>query len=282
VKPQPLEKFARAQTRLRLKRVTAAVRRAINRPHDPETAHDLRVAIRRFLECVDMFDGLFRARPLEKVRKPLHKLMSLSGAKRDYDVGIEVLKEAGLWPQSSVMLEFRETRDRELKALARYLGRKKIRRDVDLWQEQLRANDEPSGDWEWSAGVPENARRMLPPLVDTFFHDGDTAVEARGDYEVLHQFRLHAKHLRYALEVFLPVYGVGLKAKLLVLRGLQDRMGAINDCVVVLNLPGMDRAAARAVNRLLVKREGALRRYWKDTFPPKDRAAWAALLARPR
>jgi CHAD domain-containing protein len=265
-----------------LKRVSAAVRRATKRPRDPETAHRLRVAIRRFLQSVRMFDGLFTPHSVEKVRKPLRKLMSLSGAKRDYDVGLQVLEEAGLRPQSSVMLEFREARDREMKALARYLGRQRIRRDADLWPEQLRMQDEPSGDWEWSAGVGKDARRMLRPWVEEFFSEGDIAVDARGDHDVLHQFRLHTKRLRYALEIFLPVYGPELKPGLLALRKLQDRMGAINDCAVVLALPGMNRAAAQAVNRILVVREAALRHYWKETFPAKSRKQWTRMLMRPR
>lgn len=281
MKPQPLRKFARAQTRLRLKRVSTAVRRAIKHPQEPETAHDLRVAIRRFVQCVRMFDGLFTPHSVEEVRKPLHKLMSLSGAKRDYDVGLEVLEEAGLRPQSSATLEFREHRDRELKALAHYLGRRKIRRDADRWKKQLRTEEAPSGDWEWSAGVRENAQRMLPLWVEEFFHHGDIAVDARGDHEVLHRFRLHTKRLRYALEVFLPVYGPKLNPKLLALRRLQDRMGAINDCAVVLSLPGMNRSAAQAVNRLLVVREAALRHIWRQTFPAKSRKQWARALRIP-
>jgi len=282
VKTATFAKFARAQTRLRLKGVSAAVRRATKRPEEPETAHELRVAIRRFLQCLRMFDGLFTARSVEDVRKPIRKLMSLAGAKRDYDIGLQVLEEAGLRPQSAVMLEFREKRDRELKALARYLGRWKIRRDAELWLEQLRSEDEPSGEWEWSEGVEENTRKMLPPWAEKFFRDGDAAVEARGDHKVLHQFRLQTKRLRYALEVFLPVHAAELKPMLVALRGLQDRMGAINDCVVVLALPGMDRAAARAVNRLLVKREAALRKYWRQTFTPESRKQWARALMRPR
>lgn len=282
MKPDTLAKFARSQTRSRLKSVSVAVRRATKHPQEPETAHDLRVAIRRFTQCQRMFEGLFTAHSAEKVHKPMHKLMSLAGAKRNYDIGLELLAEAGLQPQSSVMMKFREKRNDELKALARYLGRKKIRRDADAWPKQLHAADEPSGEWQWAAGPGENARRMLPPWVAKFFVDGEIVVDARGDHQVLHQFRLHTKQLRYALEVFLPVYGAELKPKLLALRTLQDRMGAINDCVTVLALPGVDRAAAQAVNRLLVKREAALRRYWRETFPPPSSKRWIRDLMRQR
>jgi CHAD domain-containing protein len=282
VKPPTFAKFAKVQTRSRLKSVSVAVRRATKHPQKPEAAHDLRVAIRRFVQCLRMFEGLFTAHSAKKVHKPMHKLMSLAGAKRNYDIGLQVLAEAGLRPQSSVMVKFREKRDDELKTLARYLCRKKIRRDADAWPKQLRAADEPSGEWQWSEEARENAQRVLPPWVEKVFQDGEIAVDAHGDHQVLHQFRLHTKRLRYALEIFLPVYGPELRPKLLALRRLQDRMGAINDCATVLGLPGVDRNTARAVNRLLVRREGALRHYWQETFPPRSRKQWIPVLMRQR
>ena len=281
MKPQPLSKFAVAQTRARLKRVIAAVRFATRHPQDPETAHDLRVAIRRFSQCLRMFEGLFEERLAEKMLKRGRKLLHLCGAKRDYDVGLQLLADAGLPPHSSVLLKFREQRDRGERALVRYLGKKSTRDDASRWRKRLRPSAHPGGKLDWSSGVAENARRMMPELVGEFFNAGDAAMEARGDYEVLHQFRLRAKHLRYALEVFEPAYGAPLKTGLLALRGLQDRMGAINDCVVVLALPGMDRAAARAVRKLLVAREAAFREYWSKTFSPRARTAWVRLLTHP-
>lgn len=279
---EPLSEFALAQTRARLKPVVSAVRFATKNPQEPDAAHDLRVAIRRFLQCLRMFGGWFDPEPAQKVRKSLRKLMDLCGVKRDYDVGLQVLAEAGVPPHSAVVLKFREQQDSESRALARRLGKRRTRGDADRWQKQLRPANDPGGDWAWSAGVAENVQRTLPPLAEEFFRDGDAAVDASGDYETLHQFRLRAKRLRYTLEVFLPAYGPGLKAKLLALRGLQDRMGAINDCVVVLKLPGMDRRAATAVRRLLVAREAALRQYWQKTFSSPGRDAWMRVLARPK
>lgn len=285
---RPLAKFARGQTRLRLKEVGAVVRRAAKHPKDPEVAHDLRVAIRRFSQCVELFEGLFTLRSVEKIHKPLHKLMTVSGNKRDYDVGIQVLEESGVKPQSSVMQNVREKRDRELKTFARYLrrkkigGRKKIRREAAQWRKRLRTEHQPVGAWNWSQGVLENVQRMLPPRAERYFEEGDAALAARSDHKALHHFRLETKRLRYALEVFRSVIGREVKPKLAALGKLQDRLGAINDCVVVLALPEMDRAAARAVNRLLVRREAALRSFWEETFPPRSRLQWTHAMRGPR
>lgn len=280
MKPQPFSTFALAQTRTRLKRVISAVRRAAKHPQDPETAHDLRVAIRRFVQCLRMFRGLFDSAPAAKIRKRLRKLMDLCGAKRDYDVGLQVLEEAGVPAHSSVVLKFREQRDRGSRALARYLEKESTRDDADRWRKRLRVAKRLGGDWDWPAGVAENGQKMLPRLAEEFFRAGDAAVDTHADYEILHQFRLRAKRLRYTLEVFLPEYGAGLKDKLVAFRGLQDRMGEINDCVVVLKLPGMDRAAKTAVRRLLAARETAFRKYWREEFSARRRKGWIRLLAK--
>ena len=302
MKPQPLSKFALAQTRARLKRVTTAIGRATRNPKKTETAHDLRVAIRRFTQCLRTFDELLDPGPSKKIRKKLRKLMKLCGAKRDYDVGLEVLAEAGLPGDHPAFARFQEHRDHGMRELARALQKKHKWDVTDHWRKQLAprkhlpgaapgSSDAPHAarsrdgaiEWDWPAGVAENVQRTLPRLAEEFFHDGEkAAAAARGNYELLHPFRLRGKRFRYTLEVFAPCYGDGLSAKLHALRGLQDRMGAISDCLVVLTLPGMDRAAVAAVRKLLAVRDAAFRKYWGKTFSPRSQESWKRLLASPK
>ncbi|HEV2202598.1 MAG TPA: CHAD domain-containing protein [Bryobacteraceae bacterium] len=282
MKPAPIAKFALSQTRVRLKRVTATLRRAAKHPEDARVNHDLRVAIRKFSQCLRTFRGLFEPQPVKKMRKRLRQLMALCGAKRDYDVGLQVLEVAGLPPDSSAVLKFREHRDSGLRALAHYLGEKRNRSMTENWRKQLQLASDPQAEWDWSASVSENAQKTLPRLAGEFFREGDAAAAALGDYETLHRFRLRAKRFRYTLEIFGSFYGARLAAKAPALRGLQDRMGAINDCVVVLHLEGMDRAASGAVKKLLAERDAAFRKYWHQTFSLRSRDSWARLLEHPR
>jgi len=270
-----------ARSSARLERVIRAFARAGKRPNAPETAHDLRVAIRRFQQCLAMFDGLFAPKPAEKLRKRLRKLMDLCGAKRDYDVGLEVLAQAGLPPHHSVMTKFRQRQVSGSRALARRLAKKSSRDEGDRWRKQLRTAKRPGGAWDWQAGVAENAKAALPRLAGEFFAEGDMALLAYGDHEALHQFRLHTKSFRYSLELFARGYGFGWQPMLEALRELQDRIGAINDCVVVLQLPEMDAIAMHAVRRLLVTHERSFGQFWRETFPAKRREQWIRLLGRP-
>ena len=85
--------------------------------------------------------------------------------------------------------------------------------------------------------------------------------------------------MRYTLEIFEPVYGVETKKMMLEsLKGLQEKLGAINDCATTLEMIRRDRGAAAAVRRLAGEREAEFRAYWKKHFGPREKARWKAVL----
>ena len=283
MKSEPLARFALAQTRVRLKRVIAALRRAARKPDDPESAHRLRVANRRLLVCLQMFDGLFSRKAAEKLQKRARKLIELCRSKRDYDVALQVLAQAELRPYHSVVLKCGKRRDEEARRLSRRLKKRVARSKgwADRWKKQLKLAKRPHGEWRPMLAIADHARKALPQLARKFFAQGDRAADARGDYETLHQFRLRAKSFRYGLEVLHAAHGSDASAKLQDLRELQDRIGAVNDSVVVLALPELDRAAASAVRRQLVIQERRFQEHWSTAFSQECREQWIAWLAGP-
>ena len=85
--------------------------------------------------------------------------------------------------------------------------------------------------------------------------------------------------MRYTLELFAPVYGAKTKKILESLKGLQEKLGAINDCATTLEMIRRDRAAAAAVRRLAGEREAEFRSYWKQHMgSPRERSRWKAVL----
>jgi CHAD domain-containing protein len=85
----------------------------------------------------------------------------------------------------------------------------------------------------------------------------------------MHQFRLLVKRYRYTLEILGGKAPAGIRME--TLRGLQERLGAINDCVTTARL--MDdmhlgtagkRKIKVALNRLLAHRAAAFRAYWRS------------------
>ena len=136
--------------------------------------------------------------------------------------------------------------------------------------------------WKPAESAAANARRVLPDIVRVYFKAGrklDRKSGARG----MHGFRLKTKHLRYTLESFIPLYGPGLKRKIDRLRPIQNTLGDLNDCEVLLRemkqgLP--DRVFSYVKHRAEEKRKEFLR-YWREEFDADgEEAKWLQYLAR--
>jgi CHAD domain-containing protein len=128
--------------------------------------------------------------------------------------------------------------------------------------------------------VESNARRTLPKLAKEFFAAGSAAARVSTDYEQLHQFRLVAKRFRYSLELFQPMFGEEMKQGAKALRGLQDKLGAMNDCVTALGLIADSPGATAAIEKLLAERETACQTYWREHFDVRQKAWWLNWLGR--
>ncbi|MBL8149787.1 MAG: CHAD domain-containing protein [Blastocatellia bacterium] len=75
-----------------------------------------------------------------------------------------------------------------------------------------------------------NAMITLPKLLEEFYlHD-----PVKEDPEALHQLRICAKRLRYSLELYEPCYGNRLDSYIDNIKSLQEVLGAIHDCDVML------------------------------------------------
>lgn len=138
--------------------------------------------------------------------------------------------------------------------------------------------------WNDEKPLAKNLRKVLPRLTEEFFQHGRAAMKRKTSWQDLHGFRLAAKRYRYSLELFLPLYGPGLKVKMEVLRGLQRLLGEINDCVTARGLlKGIDGTenTRAALEKRMERKAAELRRYWKKHFEPEHTmAAWSSYLAR--
>ncbi|HUS05589.1 MAG TPA: CHAD domain-containing protein [Bryobacteraceae bacterium] len=138
--------------------------------------------------------------------------------------------------------------------------------------------------WNGGRSLTENLRKRLPELTEDFLKHGHLAMRHKKSGRHLHGFRLAVKRYRYTLELFLPVFGPGLQAKLEILRQLQRLMGEINDCVTARKLlkqiPGA-KASREALEKRMIRKAAVLRRYWKEQFEPAETtAAWCAYFER--
>ncbi len=264
MKPSSISKYARHETRVCLGHFKTNLRHAAKHPDDPDAVHDLRVSIRRLTQCF----RIFRA-PVKKLRRRLHKIMEHCGAVRNCDIALELLAECGI-PESLSVPKLKESREHAAQKLHRSL-KKECRRH----HRAAGAADRLSrNDWQIAT--------RLPALAEDFFQTGDAAAAPDSSYQTLHRFRLRAKRFRYTLELFECFYGSEMATAAKALKGVQDRLGAINDCVTTIGLLDDDPSAVAAIQELLVVRTRAFQTYWRSRFTPQQRVWWRHWLTEPR
>lgn len=128
--------------------------------------------------------------------------------------------------------------------------------------------------WNNARTMSENLSKRLPQITTKFFAMGNEALTAKASWEEMHQFRLSAKKLRYTLELFRDVYGPSLDVYVSALRGLQTKLGEVNDAItareILKDLPGSDNARRSLFRRAKARRK-KLHAYWADEFAGQDK-----------
>lgn len=276
MKLDPISKYAVKETKLRLKRFSKNLRHAAKHPKDPEAIHDLRVSIRRAVQAFKTFRELLDPAPVKKLRRRLHKLMDLCAAARNCDVALTLLDQVGVTAGNSVS---------RLKKMRGAAGEKLHRRLTTEQRKHHAAPDVRSHpkerDWKLDQSLEANLSRALPALVGEFFDSGNAAVSAHASHQALHRFRLQAKRFRYTLELFERFYGSEMAAGSEILKELQDRLGAINDCATTIVILGRDRRVVAAVDKLLRQRKAVLQTYARSQFASQKLDWWKCWLAQP-
>ena len=84
-----------------------------------------------------------------------------------------------------------------------------------------------------SKPLGRNARKIVRVCVDELYSFAERARDP-SQSEALHDMRIAAKRLRYVLEVCEPAFGAAARTGVAEMRRLQDLLGEIHDCDVML------------------------------------------------
>ena len=128
--------YVHAQTAALLRRLTLQINRAA-RAGDPETVHDLRVAIRRLSRCLQVFADFYPGQSWKRMRRRLSRLMDACGTVRDLDVAIELVAKAGIAKTSPAVRELESERAKAERDLALELRRWKGSALTREWKAEL-------------------------------------------------------------------------------------------------------------------------------------------------
>jgi len=248
--------------------------RAAKHP-DADAIHDVRVAIRRLRQCLNVFAPLFPFRASKKLRKRVRQLLKAAGEVRNLDIAIDLLKKARLARAGPLISAIREDRVKSEKAFALALAKLDDSGIAGKWRAKLTAPTH-------QPGLTEDYKKTLPAMAAEFFEAGERAADASAGADTLHQFRIKTKKFRYTLELFAPVYGATLDKRMRVLRNLQQRLGDINDYAASGRILKkyrdghgaiVDRALER-LSRMADAEAKRFRRYFQRTLGPKQKDLW--------
>ncbi|MBD0274366.1 MAG: CHAD domain-containing protein [Acetobacteraceae bacterium] len=254
----------------------------------PEGVHQLRVALRRLRSVLKTFRPAARGAALDGLDEDLRALARRLGPARDWDVFLD-----GLAAEAAAALGD----DRRLSALRRAAQTKRdaayaaLRQELDGPGFRRLALDGVSAllrrPWRDEADAADAAALDAPPeefgaaLLGKRWRklrDGGEGIAAHS-LEALHELRLEAKRMRYAAELFAPLWGGKAARRFLKrLSALQEALGTVNDAAVARGLlaaldGGAPAWAAGAVEGFAAARVGPARKEalsrWEDVAGAK-------------
>jgi CHAD domain-containing protein len=131
-----------------------------------------------------------------------------------------------------------------------------------------------------SLTAAENARVLLPKLLEKYVQAGRKAASEKRSPKEMHRFRLATKQFRYTLELFRQVCGASLDHRLSRLHDLQGVLGKLSDYHSVRTLLAGDRALEAKIDRAARKTLKEFRELWASFESPAQIKRWRTYLAK--
>lgn len=224
----PVTRVACRILRSRLATVWSGLRDACVERPDADAVHRLRVATRRGLAALEAFDELLPRRRRDWFRRRLRRIRRVAGEARDLDVLVQTLRPDATMPpgpRARARLVAMLSRQRlQSRQPIRDLRDRLVTADWAGRLERLLDRVTSRGRDETFAGY---AVRRFKPLMRRFFDRADRRLE---DDRELHRLRIEGKKLRYALEIFAPVFAPRMRIRCEEsLQRLQATLGTFTD-----------------------------------------------------
>src|SRR5215471_4850764 len=110
-----------AAVRQRLNRLAKELAGAARSPEDPDAVHDLRVAIRRFVESIKIFPEVCGQVQSRKFRRKLKPMLRALGEVRNFDVTTSVLSSARAKATPAITAQLQSNKRKAEKVLTQIL-----------------------------------------------------------------------------------------------------------------------------------------------------------------
>ncbi|PYT21472.1 MAG: hypothetical protein DMG57_38495 [Acidobacteria bacterium] len=106
--------------------------------HDPDSIHDVRVAIRRFQQFLSVFEQFVPRGKAKKIRRQLREVMELSGEVRNPDIASALLKQAGGAHHSQLSMKLARQRKQAQDKLLKSINGLNERGSARKWHSRLK------------------------------------------------------------------------------------------------------------------------------------------------
>lgn len=202
---------------------------------DIEGVHSMRVATRRLRSALRDFSPLMKKKPLKKVKKDLKQIADALGLARDQDVAIVALEKLQTEAATALLKsgieklikERRTVREQAQLGLMETIGVTNI---IEL-QERFAAAIDKATQRKKSARVisfNQAGRNVVSTSLQEFLGLG-ASLYAPFSIEKLHELRISAKRLRYAIELFVACWGEKIEPFAKEIAELQSFLGEVHD-----------------------------------------------------
>jgi CHAD domain-containing protein len=222
---------------------------------DPEGVHSMRVASRRLRSALRDFMPYLRKRGLASVIKELKTLADALGQVRDQDVAIMVLENLESHAPAEIspalkefIAEQKELREKARQELLSMLEQSRLQQLETDFMAAVEASTAARPQTQQQVTFLKMSRvimldllRELEKLSNGLFKPLDT--------EALHELRIAAKRLRYAVELFQPCWGNSISTYAKRAARIQTALGDVHDCDVWIESFGKHINVARKSKR---------------------------------
>ncbi len=229
----PVSEVAGRALRVRLEPVAHYLPLAAKRSDkDVEYVHQVRVASRRAVAAIKLFQPLLPARRSRRLRRKLNRIRRACGDARDFDVLIERLSSSPVEDdvgREALVGRIKQCRDAAqvpIRKVRKRLPERRLARRIKQLVARVRWRADTSVCPEPCFGA--YARVELRRQLDRFF--GFATGDLTQD-EPLHRFRIEAKRFRYHLELLAGAFSTPFREQLYpAIEELQERLGQVMDC----------------------------------------------------
>jgi CHAD domain-containing protein len=209
---------------------------------DIECVHRMRVASRRMRNALALFGEDLPRKHYDAWRGEMRRITQALGAARDTDVQVawvqnflkHIADETQRVGVERLLLRLRQQRARLQDKVGQALDRLEDKRIFDDMDETLHELLVYARVYEVET-LPTDLYRRANEAIRLRLEEFLT-YEPHVPYPErsaeLHQMRIAAKHLRYTLEVFEPLYDRALRKPIKIVKEIQELLGEVHDCDV--------------------------------------------------